>query len=274
MKLAKLTRAISLLSLACAALTVSAQDKTIQMASTTSTEQSGLFAHLLPKFQAATGITVKVTAVGTGQAIDIAKRGDADVLFVHNQSAEEKFVAAGYSVKRYPVMYNDFVLIGPKADPANVAGNDITAALKKIASVNASFISRGDRSGTHSAELRHWDAAGLKDAQGKGYRACGCGMGPALNMASAMNAYVLSDRATWLNFGNPGDLKILVSGDKRLFNQYGVDDHHPVLIEQAMRKLLWTGSRHPRVKAQSTPTKLRGNPFSSPTPTHVNCALS
>ena len=222
MKLAKLTRAISLLSLACAALTVSAQDKTIQMASTTSTEQSGLFAHLLPKFQAATGITVKVTAVGTGQAIDIAKRGDADVLFVHNQSAEEKFVAEGYSVKRYPVMYNDFVLIGPKADPANVAGNDITAALKKIASVNASFISRGDRSGTHSAELRHWDAAGLKAAQGKAYRECGCGMGPALNMASAMNAYVLSDRATWLNFGNPGDLKILVSGDKRLFNQYGV----------------------------------------------------
>ena len=155
MKLAKLTRAVSLLSFACAALTVLAQDKTIQMASTTSTEQSGLFAHLLPKFQAATGITVKVTAVGTGQAIDIAKRGDADVLFVHNQSAEERFVSEGYSVKRYPVMYNDFVLIGPKADPANVAGYDITAALKKIASVNGPFISRGDRSGTHSAELRH-----------------------------------------------------------------------------------------------------------------------
>ena len=222
MNLVKLTRAVAILCIAWIALTASAQNKAIQMASTTSTEQSGLFAHLLPKFQTATGITIKVTSVGTGQAIDIAKRGDADVLFVHNQSAEEKFVAEGYSVKRYPVMYNDFVLIGPKADPANVAGNDITAALKKIAGINASFISRGDRSGTHSAELRHWDAAGLKDAQGKGYRACGCGMGPALNMASAMNAYVLSDRATWLNFGNPGDLKILVFGDKRLFNQYGV----------------------------------------------------
>ena len=222
MTLFNLTRSALFLCLASVALSAAAQSKTIQMASTTSTEQSGLFAHLLPKFQAATGITVKVTAVGTGQAIDIAKRGDADVLFVHNQSAEEKFVAEGYSVKRYPVMYNDFVLIGPKADPANAAGNDITAALKKIARVNAPFISRGDCSGTHSAELRHWDAAGLKDAQGKGYRACGCGMGPALNMASAMNAYVLSDRATWLNFGNRGDLKILVAGDKRLFNQYGV----------------------------------------------------
>jgi tungstate transport system substrate-binding protein len=222
MTLFSLTRSALFLFLASVALSAAAQSKTIQMASTTSTEQSGLFAHLLPKFQAATGITVKVTAVGTGQAIDIAKRGDADVLFVHNQSAEEKFVAEGFSVKRYPVMYNDFVLIGPKADPANVAGNDITAALKKIASGNASFISRGDRSGTHSAELRHWDAAGLKNAQGNGYRACGCGMGPALNMASAMNAYVLSDRATWLNFGNRGDLKILVAGDKRLFNQYGV----------------------------------------------------
>jgi len=240
MKLFKFSRSVFLLCLASVALTVSAQDKTIQMASTTSTEQSGLFAHLLPKFQAATGITVKVTAVGTGQAIDIAKRGDADVLFVHNQSAEEKFVAEGYSVKRYPVMYNDFVLIGPKADPANVAGNDITAALKKIASGNASFISRGDRSGTHSAELRHWDAAGLKGAQGKGYRACGCGMGPALNMASAMNAYVLSDRATWLNFGNPGDLKILVSGDKRLFNQYGVMVVNP--------------AKHPHVNAADAQT--------------------
>jgi tungstate transport system substrate-binding protein len=227
------TRALAL-SVALIALPSLAQVKTIQMASTTSTEQSGLFAHLLPKFTARTGITVKVTAVGTGQAIDIAKRGDADVLFVHNQAAEEKFVAEGYGVKRFPVMYNDFVLIGPKSDPAQLAGSDISAALQKIAKTNATFISRGDRSGTHSAELRHWETAGLKNAQGTGYRACGCGMGPALNMASAMNAYVLSDRATWLNFGNPGDLKILVSGDKRLFNQYGVMVVNP--------------SKHPHVK--------------------------
>jgi tungstate transport system substrate-binding protein len=204
------------------ATTASFAAETITMASTTSTQASGLLNYMLPEFKKDSGIEVKVVAVGTGQAIDMAKRGDADVLFVHNKKQEEQFVADGFGLPRQDVMYNDFVLIGPKADPANVAGNDITAALKKIASGNASFISRGDRSGTHSAELRHWDAAGLKDAQGKGYRACGCGMGPALNMASAMNAYVLSDRATWLNFGNPGDLKILVSGDKRLFNQYGV----------------------------------------------------
>jgi len=195
--------------------------ETITMASTTSTEQSGLFAHLLPAFKTASGIDVKVVAQGTGQALDTARRGDADVVFVHDQAAEEKFVSEGFSVKRYPVMYNDFVLIGPSADPAGAKGNDIVAALNKLAAANASFISRGDKSGTHAAELRYWKQAGL-DNKGTGYKECGCGMGPALNMASSMNAYVLSDRGTWLSFKNPGDLKVLVEGDKKLFNQYGV----------------------------------------------------
>jgi len=195
--------------------------ETIVMASTTSTEQSGLFAHLLPAFKKASGIDIKVVAQGTGQALDTARRGDADVLFVHDQVAEEKFVSEGYATKRYPVMYNDFVLIGPANDPAGVKGNDIVQALSKLAKDNASFVSRGDKSGTHAAELRFWKAAGVDD-MGKGYKACGCGMGPALNMASSMGAYVLSDRGTWLSFKNPGELKILVEGDKRLFNQYGV----------------------------------------------------
>jgi len=195
--------------------------ETITMASTTSTEQSGLFAHLLPAFKTASGIDVKVVAQGTGQALDTARRGDADVVFVHDQAAEEKFVSEGFSVKRYPVMYNDFVLIGPSADPAGAKGDDIVAALNKLAAANASFISRGDKSGTHAAELRYWKQAGL-DNKGTGYKECGCGMGPALNMASSMNAYVLSDRGTWLSFKNPGDLKVLVEGDKKLFNQYGV----------------------------------------------------
>lgn len=197
------------------------QAETIVMASTTSTEQSGLFAHLLPAFKKASGIDIKVVAQGTGQALDTARRGDADVLFVHDQVAEEKFVAEGYATKRYPVMYNDFVLIGPADDPAGIKGNDIVQALSKLAKDNSSFVSRGDKSGTHAAELRFWKAAGVED-MGKGYKACGCGMGPALNMASSMGAYVLSDRGTWLSFKNPGNLKILVEGDKRLFNQYGV----------------------------------------------------
>ncbi len=201
-----------------------AQDKFIVMASTTSTEQSGLFSHLLPAFKQATGIDVRVVAVGTGQALDMGRRGDADVVFVHDTAAEEKFVAEGYSVKRLPVMYNDFVLIGPKSDPVGVRGNNIAAALKKLASSDASFISRGDRSGTHSAELRMWKLAGVDiDARKPaGYKPCGCGMGPALNIAASANAYVLSDRGTWLSFKNRGDLTILVEGDKSMFNQYGV----------------------------------------------------
>ncbi|AEB85919.1 extracellular solute-binding protein [Alicycliphilus denitrificans] len=199
----------------------SAAAQVITMASTTSTEQSGLFSHLLPAFKQATGIDVKVVAVGTGQALDMARRGDADVLFVHDQAAEEKFVADGWGVKRYPVMYNDFILVGGKGDPAGVRGNDIVAALKKIAAANAEFISRGDKSGTHAAELRYWKIAS-PDAKGSGYKECGCGMGPALNIAAASGAYVLSDRGTWLNFKNRDSLAVLVEGDKRLFNQYGV----------------------------------------------------
>jgi tungstate transport system substrate-binding protein len=194
--------------------------QSIVMASTTSTEQSGLVGHLLPAFKAATGIATKVVAVGTGQAIDMARRGDADVLFVHDQVAEEKFVADGYAAKRYPVMYNDFVLVGPRSDPAGVSGKDIVAALQKLASHDAAFISRGDKSGTNAAELRYWKLAG--NDKGSGYKECGCGMGPALNIASSANAYAITDRGTWLNFHNRGDLKVLVEGDKRLFNQYGV----------------------------------------------------
>jgi tungstate transport system substrate-binding protein len=202
----------------------SAQDKSIVMASTTSTEQSGLFAHLLPVFTKATGIEVKVVALGTGQALDMGRRGDADVLFVHDQIAEEKFVAEGYGLKRSAVMYNDFVLVGPAADPAGVRGKDILAALAKLGSSPASFISRGDKSGTHAAELRTWKAAGIDAPAGKvaGYKECGCGMGPALNIASSTDAYVLTDRGTWLAFKNRGALAVLVEGDTRLFNQYGV----------------------------------------------------
>ncbi len=203
----------------------------ITVASTTSTEQSGLFGHLLPEFRKATGLDVKVVAVGTGQAIDMARRGDADVLFVHDQAAEEKFVAEGGSVRRYAVMYNDFVLVGPKSDPAGTRGADVAAALKKVAGSGAPFISRGDSSGTHAAERRYWALAGLAgvsvapgvaQARGGGYRECGCGMGPALNIAAQANAYALTDRGTWLNFRNRGDLAVLVERDARLFNQYGV----------------------------------------------------
>jgi len=212
-----------------------AQAQAIVVASTTSTEQSGLFAHLLPEFKKASGIDVKVVALGTGQAIDMGRRGDADVLFVHDQGAEEKVVAEGFAVKRFPVMYNDFVLIGPAADPAKTRGNDIVEALKKLASGNTAFISRGDKSGTHAAELRFWNIAGLADKKGSGYKECGCGMGPALNIASSSGAYVLADRGTWLNFKNRGDLAVLVEGDKRLFNQYGV--------------MLVNPAKHPHVKA-------------------------
>ena len=198
----------------------------IVMASTTSTEQSGLFKRLLPEFKKATGIDVKVVAVGTGQAIDMGRRGDADVLFVHDQVAEEKLVAEGIAIKRFPVMYNDFVLIGPAADPAKTKGKDIAEALKKLIASNVQFISRGDKSGTHAAELRYWKAAGLDMAVGvpvfANYKACGCGMGSALNIAASSSGYVLTDRGTWLSFKNRADLTILVEGDTRLLNQYGV----------------------------------------------------
>lgn len=220
-------------SLFIASLAVQAQ--TIVVASTTSTEQSGLFAHVLPEFKKAQGIEVKVVALGTGQALDMGRRGDADVLFVHDQVAEEKMVADGFVVKRFPVMYNDFVLVGPAADPAKTKGTDIVEALKKVAASNSAFISRGDKSGTHAAELRFWTLAMLQDAKGPGYKECGCGMGPALNIASSSGAYALTDRGTWLNFKNRGDLAILVEGDKRLFNQYGV--------------MLVNPAKHPHVKA-------------------------
>jgi tungstate transport system substrate-binding protein len=197
----------------------------IVLASTTSTEQSGLFAHLLPAFTQATGIEVRVVAVGTGQALDMARRGDADAVLVHDTAAEEKFVAEGWSVQRRPVMYNDFVLVGPKSDPAGLKGSSISAALARLVQkADAGFVSRGDKSGTHAAELRLWKMANVDIANAKpaGYKECGCGMGPALNMAAATNAYVLADRGTWLSFRNRGDLAILVEGDKALFNQYGV----------------------------------------------------
>jgi tungstate transport system substrate-binding protein len=209
----------------------------IVVASTTSTDQSGLFGHLLPQFTQATGISVRVLALGTGQALDLARRGDADVVLVHDEAAEERFVAEGYGLQRRPVMVNDFVLIGPRSDPAGVRGQDIAAALNKLAAASAPFVSRGDRSGTHAAELRYWRAAGADPTTAKpaGYRACGCGMGPALNMASASNAYVLADRGSWLAFRNRGELEVLVQGDRRLLNQYGV-----VVVNPA---------RHPHVKA-------------------------
>ena len=217
---------------------VAAQERFIVMASTTSTEQSGLFGHLLPAFKAATGIEVRVVAVGTGQALDMGRRGDADVVFVHDTAAEEKFVAEGFALMRLPVMYNDFVLVGPASDPAGARGNGIAAALKKLAaSPSMVFVSRGDKSGTHAAELRLWKAAGidLVAARPAGYRECGCGMGPALNIASSSsNAYALTDRGTWLSFRNRGALAVLVEGDRTLFNQYGVMAVNP--------------AKHPHVK--------------------------
>jgi len=216
---------------------VPAQDKSIVVASTTSTQDSGLFGHILPMFKAKTGIDVKVVAQGTGQALDTARRGDADVVFVHAKAQEEKFIADGFGVKRYPVMYNDFVLIGPKADPAGIKGTkDVTAAFRTIKDKGVSFVSRGDKSGTHTAELNLWKAAGIDIAQDKGawYKEIGQGMGAALNTAASMNGYVLANRGTWLAFKNRGDLEILVEGDRRLFNQYGI-----ILVNPA---------QHPHVK--------------------------
>ena len=228
--------ALGLLLLAFSPSPAQAQ-RAITVASTTSTEQSGLFKHILPWFRGSTGIEVRVVALGTGQALDIGRRGDADVVFVHDKEAEEKFVADGFGVTRQEVMYNDFVVVGPKSDPAGAAGKDIQAALRRIAAAKAPFVSRGDRSGTHAAELRYWRDAGLDLAAIKGdwYKEIGQGMGPALNAASAASAYVLSDRGTWLAFKNRGDLTILVEGDQRMFNQYGV--------------MLVNPARHPHVKA-------------------------
>ena len=227
------------LLLATSAGVAMAQERFITVASTTSTEQSGLFGHLLPLFETKTGIKVRVVALGTGQALDIAGRGDADVVFVHARSAEEKFLADGEGVKRCPVMYNDFVLIGPKSDPATIrGGKDTLAALRKLQQAQAPFVSRGDRSGTHIAELDLWKAAGIEIDKAKGpwYREVGQGMGPALNTASSMNAYILADRGTWLAFKNRGALDILVEGDKRLLNQYGV--------------MLVNPAKHPNVKRE------------------------
>ena len=214
----------TLVALSIPAAQVYAQEKSIVVSSTTSTEQSGLFNYMLPIFKMKTGIEVKVVAVGTGQALDIGRRGDADVVFVHDKPAEEKFVEEGFSTKRYEVMYNDFVLIGPKSDPAKIAGGkDIQVALQKIAAAQAPFVSRADKSGTHAAELRYWKGAGVSVSPGPSwYKETGSGMGPALNTASAMNGYILADRGTWLSFKNRGDLAILIQGDPKLFNQYGV----------------------------------------------------
>jgi tungstate transport system substrate-binding protein len=209
----------------CLVGSVSAQSRFITVASTTSTEQSGLFKHLLPVFEKKTGVQVRVVALGTGQALDMGRRGDADVVFVHARPLEEKFLAEGFGVKRQDVMYNDFVLIGPKSDPAKIAGGkDALEAFRRIRSAQAPFVSRGDRSGTHFAELEIWKAAGIDIAKDKGpwYRDTGQGMGPALNTAAGMNAYALADRGTWLSFKNRAELGILVEGDKRLFNQYGI----------------------------------------------------
>ena len=225
------------LTLLCA-FAAQAQERFIGMAATTSTEQSGLFLHLLPAFTAATGIAVRVVAVGTGQALDMGRRGDADVLFVHDRAAEDQFVTEGFGLPRRDVMFNDFVLIGPTADPAGARGRDVAAALARLAASSGTFVSRGDKSGTHAAELRYWQIAGIDPATKPGaldYKACGCGMGPALNMAAATNAYVLADRGTWLGFRNRGDLRVLVEGDRRLFNPYGV-----IVVNPA---------RHPHTKA-------------------------
>ena len=225
------------LALACMALPAQAQDRHIVVASTTSTQDSGLFGHILPLFKARTGIEVRVVAQGTGQALDTGKRGDADVVFVHAKPQELAFVADGFGVKRFDVMYNDFVLVGPKADPAGIAGStDIAAALRKLRDRAAPFVSRGDRSGTHAAELALWKIADIDIATARGpwYREIGQGMGPALNTAAAMGAYVLTDRGTWLAFQNRGDLAIAVEGDQRLFNQYGI--------------MLVNPAKHPSVK--------------------------
>lgn len=229
----RLRRSLLILTLLAGAPALAQTPEPITVASTTSTEQSGLFKVLLPAFTQASGVAVRVVALGTGQALDAARRGDADVAFVHDMQAEERFVAEGFGVKRHPVMYNDFVVVGPRADPAGAGGRDVAQALRRIAAAKAPFVSRGDRSGTHNAELRCWKEAGLDlpAIRGDWYRDVGQGMGPALNTASAANAYLLTDRGTWLSFKNRGDLAVLVEGDRRLFNQYGVilvnPDRHP-----------------------------------------------
>jgi len=230
---------LAIVAFLAATATVSAQEKSIVVASTTSTQDSGLFGHILPLFKKRTGIEVKVVAQGTGQALDTGRRGDADVVFVHARAQEEKFVADGFGVRRFPVMYNDFVLIGPSTDPAGIKGSkDIVAALKVIKAKTAPFISRGDKSGTHAAELRLWQTVGIDitNEAGSWYKAIGQGMGAALNTASASDAYVLADRGTWISFKNRGALAIIVEGDKRLFNQYGV-----ILVNPA---------KHPHVKKE------------------------
>jgi tungstate transport system substrate-binding protein len=239
----------------------------ITVASTTSTEQSGLFKHLLPAFTKDTGIEARVVAVGTGQALDMGRRGDADVVFVHDQAAEEKFLDEGFGVKRYPVMYNDFVIVGPASDPAGVKGKDVTAALKRIAEKQAPFASRADKSGTHSAELRYWKLAGIDQPRGAWYLETGSGMGPTLNTASGKGAYALTDRGTWLNFKNRGDLVILVEGDRRLFNQYGVmlvnPAKHPHVKKEAGQKFIdWLIS--PEGQAAIAAYRIGGEPLFFP----------
>ena len=230
-------------------LSANAQDKFIVVASTTSTQDSGLFGHILPIFKAKTGIEVRVVAQGTGQALATAKNGDTDVVFVHDKVAEAKFVEEGFGIDRREVMYNDFVIVGPKGDPAKATGKDVIAALKKVDGAKAPFASRGDKSGTHAAELRYWKAADIDPQTGKGtwYRETGSGMGPTLNTASAMNAYAFTDRATWLSFKNRGELGILVEGDSKLFNQYGVmlvnpDKHTHVKKEMGLQFIEWITS--------------------------------
>jgi len=256
----------SLVGLACTAFLpgLAAQQPFITVASTTSTEQSGLFAHLLPAFEADSGIKVRVVAVGTGQALDIGRRGDADVVFVHDRPAEDRFITEGEGVKRYPVMYNDFVIVGPQADPARVkGGKDVLAAFRAIAAARASFVSRADKSGTYAAELRYWKMAGVDIDATKGpwYRETGSGMGPALNTAAGLDAYILADRGTWLAFRNRAGLAIVVEGDKRLFNQYGVmlvnpDKHPAVKRELGQRFVDWLVS--PRGQAVIASYKVGG----------------
>jgi tungstate transport system substrate-binding protein len=260
-------RALAAVFIALSATVSIAQTPIVVMASTTSTEQSGLFGYLLPEFKKASGIDVKVVAVGTGQAIDMGRRGDADLLFVHDQVAEEKVVAEGFAIKRFPVMYNDFVLIGPAADPARVKGKDIAEALQKVKAFDAGFISRGDKSGTHAAELRYWKTAGVATPAFAGYKACGCGMGPALNMAASTGAYVLTDRGTWLNFKNRADLAVLVEGDTRLFNQYGVmvvnpAKHPKTKVAEAQKFVDWIIS--PAGQGVIAGYKINGEPLFFP----------
>jgi tungstate transport system substrate-binding protein len=253
-----------------AAHPVGAEDKYITVASTTSTEQSGLFGYLLPIFEKKTGIQVRVVAVGTGQALEIGRRGDADVVFVHDKTAEMKFVAEGYGVDRKEVMYNDFVIVGPKSDPAKVSvRHDVLSALKKIKAVKAPFVSRADKSGTHAAELRYWKIAGIDIAADKGpwYKETGSGMGAALNTASGLNAYILADRGTWLNFKNRGELAILVEGDKRLFNQYGIMLVNPARhshVKQALGEAFINWIISPEGQKTIAAYKINGEPLFFP----------